>query len=46
MDRRPLDRYEVVQPSELQWPTLETQKDQSSLLLSLKIYCEAMSSDK
>ena len=31
---------------ELQWPTLEAQSDQSSLLLFLKFHCETMSIDK
>ena len=32
--------------NELQWPTLEAQRDQSSLLFSHKIHCGSMSIDK
>ena len=52
-DGSPLDLQEVAQHysvgeilDELQWPTLEARRDQSSLLFFHKIHCGMMSIDK
>ena len=39
-------RQPTLDPQELQWPTLEAQRDQSSLLFYHKIHCGTVSIDK